>query len=139
MNAKIGKIMKEILVIFFLAAGALTILIAAIGLLKMPDVYLRMSASTIGGTFGVAFMLIGAALHFFSFSIAMQVLGVLIFLILTVPIGAQLLAKAAYIMKLPIWEKTGYDAMANQYDAETKSFKPHEPANATPSDTQPKL
>ncbi len=130
--------MKEILVIFFLSAGALGILIAAIGLLKMPDVYLRMSASTIGATFGVAFMLIGAVLHFFTFSITMQVFGILIFLILTVPIGAQLLAKAAYIMKLPIWEKMGHDALAGQYDPEMQSFKPFGKEQSIEPDTKPK-
>ncbi|MDO8896083.1 MAG: monovalent cation/H(+) antiporter subunit G [Bacteroidales bacterium] len=111
-------------VIFFMVIGAVFILIASIGLLKMPDIYLRMSASTIAGTFGVASMLIAAAIHFFDLGIFLHVIGVNIFLILTVPIGAHLLARAAYIIHLPMWDKTMRDDLKGKYDNEKQGFKP---------------
>lgn len=114
--------MSDYFVIFFLAVGALTTLIAAIGLLKMPDIYLRMSASTIAGTFGVASMLVAAAIHFWDFGLALHVLGVIIFLILTVPVGAHLMGRAAYIIKLDMWDKTRHDAMKGKFNHEKQVF-----------------
>lgn len=122
-------------VIFFMVIGAVFILIASIGLLKMPDIYLRMSASTIAGTFGVASMLIAAAIHFFNLGIFLHVIGVIIFLILTVPIGAHLLARAAYIIRLPMWDKTVHDDLKGKYDNEKQVFKTFGRETATPKDT----
>ncbi len=114
--------MREYIVLFFLLAGCLAILIASIGLLKMPDLYLRMSASTIAGTFGVASMLIAVAVHFASLGITLHIIGVIIFLILTVPIGANMLGRTAHIIGTKKWEKTVCDDMRGKFDDETNSF-----------------
>ncbi len=118
--------MKEYIVLFFLILGAMFILIASIGLLKMPDVYLRMSASTIAGTFGVASMLVGVAIHFFSAILTLHIIGIIIFLILTVPIGAHMIARASYINNLPMWDKTVKDDLKDKYVNDDKEpyFKP---------------
>jgi len=114
--------MKEIFVIFFLITGAVFILIASIGLLKMPDVYLRMSASTIAATFGVALMLVAAAIHFMTLGIIFHIIGVIIFLILTVPVGAHLMGRASHIIGLPMWDKTLRDDMKGKYNKKTHQF-----------------
>ncbi len=106
------------LVIFLLVIGAITILVASIGLLRMPDFYLRVSAVTIAGTFGVGAMLLAAALYFLSFTLIMHVLGGIIFLVLTVPIGSQLLARAAYIMEFPVWKGTLHDDLKDKTDTD---------------------
>ncbi len=116
--------MSTYFVLFFMIIGALFILIASIGLLKMPDVYLRMSASTIAGTFGVASMLVAVAIHFHDFGILLHIIGVIIFLILTVPIGAHMLGRSSHIIGLPMWEKTVCDDMKDQYDHEKHVYKP---------------
>ena len=115
--------MKEILVLIFLTIGTLFILIASIGLLKMPDVYLRMSASTIAGTFGVATMLIAVAIYFLDITVTLHIIGIIIFLILTVPIGAHMLGRAAHIIGLKMWDKTVCDDLEGKYDEETNQFK----------------
>ena len=118
--------MTNFLIIFFLTLGALCILISAIGLLKMPDVFLRMSASTIAGTLGVASILIGAALYYSSLGISLRVAAVIVFLVLTVPIGTHIMARACYIHKLPRWKKTLQDDLEDKYveDAKEPYFKP---------------
>jgi multicomponent Na+:H+ antiporter subunit G len=65
----------EILILFFLTLGTIFIFIASIGLLKMPDAFLRMSASTIAGTFGVASTLIACAIHFSTIAISLHITG----------------------------------------------------------------
>lgn len=115
--------MKEYIILFFLIIGALFILTAAIGLLKMPDVYLRMSASTIAATFGVAAMLIAVAIHFGSVRISLHVAGIIVFLILTVPIGAHMMARASNISGLPKWKKTVRNDLEGKYKPKNHGFR----------------
>jgi len=115
--------MKEYIILFFLILGALFILIASIGLLKMPDVYLRMSASTIAATFGVSSMLIAVAVHFGTIGMAFHVIGVIIFLILTVPVGAHMMGRASHIIGLPKWDKMVKDDLQGKYNPKTHGFK----------------
>lgn len=116
--------MSEYFVIFFMVIGAIFIFVASIGLLKMPDVYLRMSASTIAGTFGVASMLLAAAIHFYDFGIFVHIIGVIIFLILTVPVGAHMLGRSSHIIGLPMWNNTVRDDLKDMYDHEKHVHKP---------------
>jgi multicomponent Na+:H+ antiporter subunit G len=114
--------LTEYLVLFFLIIGSLFILVASIGLLKMPDVYLRMSASTIAGTFGVASMLVGAAIYFADITITLHIAGVIVFLILTVPIGAHMLGKNAHLIGLKMWDKTVCDDLKGKFNEETNTY-----------------
>lgn len=117
------EIFIEYLILLLLIVGSTFILIASIGLLKMPDVYLRMSASTIAATLGIFLILIACALHFRDLKVALHVFGIIIFLILTVPVGAHLMARASYISKLPMWDKTKCDDLKGKYDKFSNEFK----------------
>jgi len=115
--------MKEYIILFFLILGTLFILTAAIGLLKMPDVFLRMSASTIAATFGVASMLIAVAIHFGTVRIILHVAGIIVFLILTVPVGAHMMARASNIIGLPMWNKTVRNDLEGKYKPDCHGFR----------------
>ena len=116
--------MENYIVLLFLVLGTIFIFVASIGLLKMPDVYLRMSASTIAGTFGVASMLIAVAIFFGGLSLILHVAGVILFLILTVPVGAHMLGRTSHIIGLKMWDKTVADDMKGKYNEETHGFRP---------------
>lgn len=115
--------MQEYIILFFLIIGTLFILTAAIGLLKMPDVFLRMSASTIAATFGVASMLVAVAIHFGTVRITIHVIGIIVFLILTVPVGAHMMARASHIIGLPIWKKTIRNDLKGKYNPDSHGFR----------------
>ena len=115
--------MAEFFVFFFLILGTLFIFIGSIGLLKMPDVYLRMSASTVAATFGVSSILLAAAIHFFTFLIVLHILGVIVFLVLTVPIGAHMLGRTSYIIGLKKWDKTQHDDLKGKYNDNLNVFE----------------
>jgi multicomponent Na+:H+ antiporter subunit G len=108
--------MKEIIVIILMALGTIFIFLAAVGLLKMPDVFLRMSASTIAATLGVSSILIALAVHFVDFGITVHVIGTNIFLFLTVPVGAHLMGRAAHKAKYQQWDKTVVDRLEGKYN-----------------------
>jgi len=111
------------IVLALLIIGSLLILIASIGLLKMPDIYLRMSASTIAGTLGVATVLIAVIFYFRETTVILHVTGIIIFLVLTVPIGAHILGRASHNIGLKMWDKTVCDDLEGKYRPETNEYE----------------
>ncbi|PWK75766.1 monovalent cation/H(+) antiporter subunit G [Aminobacter sp. AP02] len=83
--------------------GALFALTASIGLLRLPDIYTRMHAASKAGTVGSCLMLIGLAVHIGESATALRALAGVLFLLLTAPISAHLLAKAAYSAGYRMW------------------------------------
>jgi multicomponent Na+:H+ antiporter subunit G len=80
---------------FLLVAGAVFSLIASLGLLRLPDLFTRMHASSKAGTAGSGLVLVAAALHADSMSIWLKCIAAIVFFVLTAPLSAHLLAKAA--------------------------------------------
>lgn len=115
--------MKEIVVIFLMVLGTIFIFLAAVGLLKMPDVFLRMSASTIAATLGVSSILVALAVHFADFGITVHVIGTNIFLFLTVPVGAHLMGRAAHKAKYQQWDKTVVDRLEGKYNIKERTLE----------------
>lgn len=115
--------MKEIVMISLMVLGTIFIFIAALGLLKMPDVYLRMSSSTIAATLGVSSILIALAIHFSTFGITVHVIGTNIFLFLTVPVGAHMMGRAAHKARYRQWDKTVVDRLEGKYDTKTRKLE----------------
>lgn len=87
----------NILVGLLAVVGALFALFAAMGVLRFPDLYTRMHAASKAGVFGSGLILIGLALLAQDSTIALRAILAILFLVLTTPISAHLLAKAAYL------------------------------------------
>ncbi len=98
--------------------GAVFMLVAAIGVLRMPDVYMRLHSSTKSATFGVSFVMAGAAVYFWDFAIAVRALAVVVFFFMTAPVAAHLIARAAYVSREPLWSGTLGDDLRGRYDAQ---------------------
>ena len=79
-----------------LASGGLFCVIGAIGLMRMPDFYTRMHAASKAGTVGSGLMLIAAGLHSLELATFTRAVAGFIFFILTAPIAAHLVARAAH-------------------------------------------
>lgn len=93
---------------YFLITGAVLILIASLGIFRMPDLYLRMHASAKAGTLGAGLVLGGAVLFFGDWWVAFELLMAILFLILTAPVAFHLLGRAAYRQKLKFYAATKY-------------------------------
>ncbi len=105
----------EIITGILLLTGAVFILLSSIGVLRMPDLFTRMSATTKASTLGTGFILIAGALFFFDAGIAARSLVIIIFLFLTAPVSAHMIARAAYFDGVPLWEKTITDELKGKY------------------------
>jgi len=98
----------EGLVAISLLLGSLFALIGALGLYKLPDFYMRLHGPTKATTLGVGGVVI-ASMIFFSNqngSLSLHELLITLFLFLTAPVSAHILAKAAMQQKLPAVEQT---------------------------------
>jgi multicomponent Na+:H+ antiporter subunit G len=92
--------------------GALLTLLAAIGLLRFPDTFLRMQATAKASTLGLACLLAGAALQLPDLSSIIRLGSIAAFIALTAPLSAHVLARAALHRRTPLWKGT----VLNEYD-----------------------
>ncbi|WP_439521684.1 monovalent cation/H(+) antiporter subunit G [Marivita sp.] len=93
-----------------LIAGSLIILggvfavIGALGLVRMPDVLIRMHASTKIGTLSTGLILAGSAVVFASPDIIIRVIAIVLFILLTAPIGAHMMGRSVLSTGVPLWK-----------------------------------
>lgn len=104
---------------FFIAVsatfGALFVLLASIGLVRMPDTYLRISVTTKAAKLGIGLILISAVLYFNEASVTSRVLAIILFIILTAPVGAHLIGRASYFIGVKMWHKSVIDELEGKY------------------------
>ena len=90
-------------------AGSVFALLAAVGVLRMPDVFTRMQASTKASTLGVGCLLIGAALQMGDFASFIRVVSIGACVLLTTPVAGHVIARASYFANIPLWKGTVLD------------------------------
>jgi len=87
----------EILIALLVLIGAFFTLVGSIGLVKLPDFFMRLHGPTKATTLGVGSILVASTLYYWSFENTLSLHEVLItiFLFITAPVSAHLMAKAA--------------------------------------------
>lgn len=98
----------ELLICFFLLVGSVFALIGAIGLFRLPDFYTRLHGPTKATTLGVGGIIIASAIFFSNHGdgLSLHELLITLFLFITAPVSAHMLAKAAMQQKLDTIERT---------------------------------
>ena len=109
-----------------LVLGSAFMLLAGVGLIRLPDLFLRMSATAKAATLGAALTALGAAVHFGDAAIASRVLVIVLFLFLTAPVAAHKIGRAGYRRGAPLYEGTICDEAKGQLprDEEVVSSPP---------------
>jgi multicomponent Na+:H+ antiporter subunit G len=115
MFESIGDMVSGLLMVI----GAFFMLVAAIGVLRMPDLLLRMAATSKAATLGAACTLLALAFAYFEIGITARVLAGILFLFGTAPIAAHMIGRAAYSTGVPLWKGTVIDEMRGRYDKST--------------------
>lgn len=69
---------------------------AAVGVLRMPDIYTRLHCSTKSAVLGVGLMLLAVAVYSGELEVWVRCLAGITFFVLTVPVGGHILARAGY-------------------------------------------
>ena len=99
--------------------GVAFCVLSAVGVLRMPDVYIRLQVASKASSLGIALLMLGVALHFGELSVTIRALLVVVFLFLTAPVTAHVIGRAAYLTGTPLAPGTSPDELAGAYDPET--------------------
>lgn len=100
------NLIKEIVSCVFILSGVFFMLVATVGLLRLPDFYIRMSAITKGSTLGLGLILLGLGIYFNQPSMLLKVFAIVVFTFITAPVAAHVIGRTAVQNKIPFWEKT---------------------------------
>ena len=87
-------------------AGATLALLASIGVLRMPDVFTRMQASTKASTLGLGCLLVGLAVRHPELAFVVRAASIAAFMVLTTAVGAHVIARTAALTGAPLWKGT---------------------------------
>ena len=118
--------MNDIFTALFVVLGGLFCFVAALGMLRLPDTVIRMHAATKAGTLGAGLILIAEAFFYAELGITLRVLAAITFLLLTAPVAAHLIGRAAYYSGIRLWPKTWIDQLND-----------HHPAGDLPEESEP--
>jgi multicomponent Na+:H+ antiporter subunit G len=109
--------MGEWVVVIFILTGCLFCLVAAVGLVRLPDTLTRMHAATKAGTLGAGMIMAAVAVFFADIGIVLRALLGLVFLYMTAPVGAHLIGRAAYRSGIQLSSRTWVDHLDDDIKA----------------------
>ncbi|MDV0446786.1 hypothetical protein MsAg5_06420 [Methanosarcinaceae archaeon Ag5] len=95
---------------FFILLGVLDILIGMIGLIRLPDIYNRLHATTKIATTGAFFVLFGILIADGWTPMGIKSIAIAVFLLMTAPVAGHVIARAAYNINVPPCDQTIFDA-----------------------------
>lgn len=98
------NVIIEIIISIMIIIGGLLSILAAIGVIRLPDVYTRTHAAGISNTFGVSLLLFATVGYFFHSGEGFnaRVLLAVLFIFLTTPVASHLINRAAYDTGVPL-------------------------------------
>jgi len=108
--------MTEIIGYILITIGILFDIFGCIGLVRFPDVYNRLQASTKCVTLGTVLVLVGIAVVHGWGSIAAKAIICAVFILVTSPTGAHAIAKGAYASGVELWK----DSVVDKYKGSKK-------------------
>ncbi len=111
--------MTEWLTMIFMISSGLFMLLAALGVLRLPDLPTRMHASTKAGALGAILIMAAAAFFFADGVVVTKAIAVILFILITAPIAAHAIGRAGYFIGVPLWDGSVKDELKSCYDPET--------------------
>jgi len=112
--------MSDIIGYILIIVGILFDIFGCIGLVRFPDVYNRLQASTKCVTLGTILLLIGVAFASASGPIGAKAIICAVFILITSPTAAHAIAKGSYASGVDLWENSVVDKYAEQVDKKLK-------------------
>ncbi|UYF98802.1 MULTISPECIES: monovalent cation/H(+) antiporter subunit G [unclassified Halomonas] len=106
-----------------LLSGSLFILLAAIGLLRLPDLLTRMHATTKAAALGVILIMLASAMHFAEVGVVARSFAIILFILMTAPVAAHVIGRAGYFVGSRLWSGTVKDELKPNYDPLTHELK----------------
>ena len=112
--------MTDITGYILIIIGILFDIFGCIGLVRLPDVYNRLQASTKCVTLGTVLLLVGVALASDSGATSAKAIICAVFILVTSPTAAHAIAKGAYASGVKLWENSVVDKYAKKTDKKSE-------------------
>jgi len=113
------ELLKEGLIL----VGAIFMLLAALGIVRLPDLLTRMHATTKAATLGATLIMLAVAIHFAQVAVVARAFGVILFIMMTAPVAAHVIGRAGYFVGSKLWSGTLKDELRPNYDPLTHELK----------------
>lgn len=117
----------EFLAAALILSGGVVMSIAALGVARLPDVFMRMHAATKAGVVGSGLLMLGAGVALQSTIGLLIALAGVALLLATTPIASHALGRAAYVAGMPMSEALVTDALAGVHDRRQFDLTPPPP------------
>ena len=111
--------MNELIADALMLLGASFLLLAAVGIVRMPDLFTRMQTATKASTLGISLILLAAAFRLEDYAVALRAILTISFFFVTAPVAAHMIGRAAYFVGVPLWSGTITDELRGHYDRTT--------------------
>ncbi|MGB3555679.1 MAG: monovalent cation/H(+) antiporter subunit G [Jannaschia sp.] len=92
--------------------GGFFAFIAGLGILRLPDVLIRMHATTKAGTLASGLIMLAVAVGIGDAPTIARAVAIVVFLLITAPVGAHMIGRAAFRSGVPLWPPTTVDPTA---------------------------
>ena len=113
--------MRDVLTIVLMGLGAAFMLIAAIGVVRLPDLFTRMHAATKAATLGAACSVAATIVHFGFGAVGVPAALIIVFLFVTAPVAAHVMSRAAYRVRVPLWKRSVRDELREHYESRPRA------------------
>lgn len=111
--------------------GCTFMLLAAVGILRMPDLFTRLQVTSKASVLGMTCILSAAAIHFAEPAITVRAVVIIAFAVLTMPVATHMLARAGYTTNVPLSTETVVNELVGHYDPMTHTLGGGEPRSRT--------
>jgi multicomponent Na+:H+ antiporter subunit G len=115
--------MSEVISALLLLGGAFFTLAASVGILRLPDFFLRVHAITKAGTLGVGMVFLGVAVFFGELTVVTRALATVAFVLVTAPVSSHLIGRAGYLDHVEMWKGTSVDELRELYELRRETFE----------------
>ncbi|MGC0141730.1 MULTISPECIES: monovalent cation/H(+) antiporter subunit G [unclassified Pseudactinotalea] len=112
-----SELLREIVASAFFITGSALVMVAAIGMVRFPDLLSRLHAATKPQVLGIILMMNGLALTLGSWQVGWKVLPVIIFQLVTAPIAAHMVGRAGYRTDKVRSDLLGVDELTEDLEA----------------------
>lgn len=109
-------IVTDIVVMILIGVGGLFCLLAAAGIVLMPDIYNRMQAASKAVTLGACSIVLAVGVHFHEADVMVRCLLICVFFFVTIPAASHLIVRAAYRNREPLAPETAVDELEGRLD-----------------------
>ena len=118
-----GMTMTDYVTGVLMLIGSGLCLVAAVGIVRLPDTLTRMHAATKAGTLGAGLLIGAEALLYSELGISLRAATVIALLLLSAPVAAHLIARASYRSGVTPSERTWIDELKSDTEERAKRIR----------------